>query len=107
MNGLHLLKTAQRVAFGYQLRNGTLVQSARDEQNDVVDHVAVRNEVEEVRQRLHGMIAHVLELDHQLLAQLVVDHGHRQGRRLVGQETAIVRALQVQLEICVRRKLII
>lgn len=100
VNGLHLLEAAQGMAFGDQLRNGTLVQRASDQQDNVVDHVAVRDEVQEVGQRLDGMVAHVLELDHQLLAQLVVDDGDGQRRRLVGQEAAIVRALQMQLQIC-------
>lgn len=99
MYRLHLLKAAQRMAFGYQLRNGTLVQRARDQQYDIIDHIAVRDKVQEVGQRLHRMVAHMLELDHQLLAQLVIDHGHRQRRRLVGQKAAVVRALQMQLQI--------
>lgn len=100
MDGFHLLKAAQRMAFGDQLADGALVQRAGDQQNDVVDHVAVRDEVEERRQRLDGMVAHVLELDDQLLAQLVVDDADGERRRLVGQELAIVGALQVELEVC-------
>ena len=38
---LHLLKAAQRVAFGHELRDGSLVQSPRDQQDDIVNHVAV------------------------------------------------------------------
>lgn len=38
---LHLFKAAQRVTLGHQLRNGPLVQSARDQQDDVIDHIAV------------------------------------------------------------------
>jgi len=45
------------------------------------------------------VVPHVLELDDQLFAQLVVDDGYRQGRGLVGQEAAIVGSLQMQLEI--------
>ena len=41
MDGLHLFKTAQRMALGDQLGNGTLVQCACDQQHYVVNHVAV------------------------------------------------------------------
>lgn len=99
VDGLHLLEAAQRVALGDELVDGALVERARDQQDDVVDHVAVRDEVQEGGQRLHGMIPQVLELNHELLAQLVVDGGHGQGRWLVGQELAVVGALQVQLQV--------
>lgn len=38
---LHLLEAAQWVTLGHQLGDGPLVQSARDQQDDIVDHVAV------------------------------------------------------------------
>lgn len=38
---LHLLKAAQGVALGHQLGDGALVQGARDQQDDIIDHVAV------------------------------------------------------------------
>lgn len=38
---LHLLEAAQRVALGHQLGDGPLVQRARDQQDHVVNHVAV------------------------------------------------------------------
>jgi len=94
-----LLKAAQRMTFRYQFRNGALVKSAGDQQYDVVDHVTVRDVVEERAQRLHGVIAHVLELDDQFLAQLVVNDGHGQWTGFVGQKLAIVGRLQMQLEI--------
>lgn len=97
MDGLHLLETAQRVTLGDQLGNGALVQRARDQQNDIVDHVAVRDEVQESRKRLNGLIAKMLELNHEFLAQLVVDGGDGKGRRLVRQKRAIICALQMQL----------
>lgn len=100
MDRLHLLEAAERMALGDQLADGALMQRAGDQQNDVVDHVAVRDEVEERGQRLDGMVAQMLELDHQLLAQLVVDDADGQRRRLVGQELAVVGALQMQLQIC-------
>ncbi len=99
VDGLHLLEGPQRVALAHQLRDGPLVQGAGDEQDDVVDHVAVGDEVEEGGQLAGGVVAHVLELGHQLLAQVVVDDRHLQRRRHGRQEVAIVRALQVQLQI--------
>ena len=68
---LHLLEAAKRSVLAYELQDGPLVEGTGDEQDDVVDHVAVGDVVEE-----GGLVAHVLELRHQLLAQLVVNHGH-------------------------------
>lgn len=99
MDGLHLLEAAERVALGHQLRDGALVEGARDQQDDVVDHVAVGDEVEEGGEGASRVVAHVLELGDELLPQLVVDHRCLQRARHVGQEVAIVRALQVQLQI--------
>lgn len=45
MNGLHLVKAPQRMAFGNQFRNRSLVQSASNEKNDVINHVAVPIEI--------------------------------------------------------------
>lgn len=39
------------------------MQSTRNQQNDVVNHVAVRDEVKEGGQWLNCMIAHMLEFD--------------------------------------------
>lgn len=55
--------------------------------------------IQEGGQGLHRMVPHVLELCHQLVAQLVVNHRHLEWRRLVGQKVAIVSALKVQLQI--------
>ena len=41
MDCLHLLKAAERVALWDELRDGTLVQCASNQQHNVVDHVAV------------------------------------------------------------------
>ena len=41
----------------------------------------------------------MLEFNHQLLTQLIIDNGNSQGARLIGQKTAIVCALQVQLQV--------
>lgn len=60
----------------------------------------LRDEVHEAGQRLIRLVPHVAELHHHLLLQLVIDDGHGEWRRLVRQETTIVCALQVQLQIC-------
>lgn len=99
VNSLHLLETAQRMALGNQFGNWPLVQCASDQQNDVVNHVAVGDEVQECRQWLDGMVAQVLELNHQLLAQFVVDDRNRQRRWLIGQELTVIGALQMQFQI--------
>lgn len=59
----------------------------------------LRDEVHEASQRLVRLVPHVAELHHHLLLQLVVDDRHGERRRLVGQEAAIVGALQVELQI--------
>lgn len=100
MNGFHLLETSQWMALGNQFGNGTLMQCAGDQQNDVVDHVAVGDEVQKGGQWFDGMVAHMLEFDYQLFAKLIIDDGYRQWRRLVGKELAIVCALQMQFQIC-------
>lgn len=100
MNGLHLLETAQRMAFRNQLGDGALMQCARDQQNDVIDHVTVRDEVQEGGQRLDGMVSQMLELNYQFFAKLIVDDGHRQRRWLVGQELTIIGALQMKFQVC-------
>ena len=60
----------------------------------------VRDEVEEGCEGARGVVAHVLELCDELLAQLVVDHGDLERRRHVGQEVAVVGRLKVQFQIC-------
>lgn len=99
VNGLHLLETSQGVAFGDQLGDGSLVERPGDQQDDVVNHVAVSDEVEEGRERLDGVISHVLELNHKLFAQLIVDDRHSQRRWLIGEELSVIRALQMKLQI--------
>lgn len=39
VNGLHLLKRSKRMALGDKLIDWTLMKSASNQQNDVVDHV--------------------------------------------------------------------
>lgn len=41
VNRFHLLKAAQWVTLWHQLRDGPLVQGARNEQDDVINHIAV------------------------------------------------------------------
>lgn len=72
------------------------MQCARDQQNDIVNHVAVRDEVQECGQRFNGMITQMLEFDDEFLAQFIVDNWHRQRRRFVCQKLAIIRSLQMK-----------
>ena len=62
-------------------------------------NIPVSYEVEEGGEGTRGVIAHVLELCHELLAQFVVDHGDLERRRHVGQEIAVVGRLKVQFQI--------
>ena len=47
VDGLHLFEASERVALGHQLGDGPLVQCSGDQQDDVVDHVAVGDVVQE------------------------------------------------------------
>ncbi len=100
VNGLHLLETSEGVAFWHKLGDRPLVEGAGDQQNDVVNHVAVCDVVQERSQRSGGMVPHVLELGDELLFQLVVDDADLQRARDIGQEVPVVGALQVELQIC-------
>lgn len=46
------------------------------------------------------MVPQVLELDNEFFTELVVDGRDRQGAGLVGEERAIISALEVELQIC-------
>ena len=59
-----------------------------------------RDEVEESGKRLGALVADVTELRDKLLAQPLVNDRDRECARLVRQQVAIVRRLQVQLEVC-------
>lgn len=61
------------MAFRDQLRDWPLVQSASDQQDDVINHVAVSDEVQECGQWLNRVVPEVLEFNDELLAQLVID----------------------------------
>ena len=62
-------------------------------------YAPVSDEVEEGGECAGGVVAHVLKLGDELLAQFVVDDGDLQRRRHVGQEVAVVGRLQVQLQV--------
>lgn len=69
------------------------MQSACYEQDNVVDHVTVRDKIQERWEGLNSMVAKMLELDDQFFAQFVVDRGDGQGRRFVRQKRPVIRAL--------------
>jgi len=83
----------------YQFRYGALVKCPGNQQYDVVNHVTVCDVIEERAEGFHGMVAHVLKFNNELLAQLVIDNGHRQRAGFVCQKLAVVRGLQMQLKI--------
>lgn len=99
MNGLHLLKAPQWMAFGNELRDWALMEGARDQQDNIVDHVAVSDKVQEGGQRLYSVIPHVLEFNHQLLPQFIINHGHRERGGLIGQELTIISTLKMELQV--------
>lgn len=72
------------------------MQSSSNQQNDIIDHVAVGDEIQKSRQRFNGMISQVLEFDDQFFAQLIINDGHRQRRWLIGQKLTVIGSLQMQ-----------
>lgn len=72
------------------------MQSTSDQQNNVVNHVAVCNEIQESRHGLYRVVPEVLELDHELFTQLIINSRYGQGAGLVCQECSIVCALKVK-----------
>lgn len=95
MYSFHLFKATQWMTLGNQFRNGSLVQSTSDQQNNIVNHIAIGDEVQETGQRLHSMIAHMLELNDQLFAQLVINNRNGQWWGFIGQKGAVICALQM------------
>ena len=83
------------MAFGHQFRNGTLVERACDQQNDVINHVAVSDEVQESGSVSYGMITHMLELRHQFFFQIVINLADLEWAGDVSQEITVVSALQM------------
>ena len=74
------------------------MKSSSDEQHDVVDHVAVSNEVKEHSELSSALVPHVLKLSDEFLPQLVLYHGHLEAA-LVVEKVAVVGGLQMQLEV--------
>ena len=59
----------------------------------------VRDIVEEGAERRHGLVADVLELDHKVATQLLVNDGDWDGAWLILEEVTVVRGLQLNLQI--------
>merc|ERR550534_804302 len=98
VDGLHLFETTERMTFSNQLGDWSLVKSSSDEQHDVVDHVAVGDEVKEHGELAGALVPHMLKLSDEFLPQLVLYHGHLEAA-LVVEEVAVVGGLQMQLEV--------
>lgn len=49
----HLLEASQRVTLWHQLRDGPLVEGSRDQQDDVINHIAVPEVTREVGRGCH------------------------------------------------------
>jgi len=92
------------VALVNELMGITLVESAGNEQNDIVDHVAVGDVVQEGGQGLDSVSPEVLELFHHLLCALFSNGRRGQRGGLVLEEVAIISAGKMQLEVCKKRK---
>lgn len=60
---------------------------------------SLRDEVHETGQWFIRLVPHVAKLHHHFLLQLVINNRHCERRGLVGQEAAIVCALQMKLQI--------
>jgi len=55
----------------------------------------LRDVIKKGREWSNGLIPQMLELDHQLLLQFIVNDRDKKGTRLVGQEIAIVCSLEM------------
>lgn len=53
---LHLLEAAQRVTLRHQFRDGPLVEGAGDQQDDVIDHIAVPGDTQQVGRACHDSL---------------------------------------------------
>ena len=60
---------------------------------------ALRDVIQEGGHGFDGMVTEMLELNNQLLLEFVVDDGHIERARLIGQEVAVVCALKMQFQI--------
>ena len=74
------------------------MKSPSDKQHNVVNHVAVGDEIQEHGELASALIPHVLKLRDELLPQLVLDNGHLEAA-LVVEEVAVVGGLEMQLEV--------
>ena len=74
------------------------MKSSCNKEHNVVDHIAVSDEVHEAGHGSSSMVAHVLELGDQLLPQFVVNHRNLKAA-LIGQEVAIISGLEVKLQV--------
>lgn len=71
------------------------MERACDQQNDVINHVAVSDEVQESGSVSYGMITHMLELRHQFFFQIVINLADLEWAGDVSQEITVVSALQM------------
>jgi len=93
------LEPAQRVASLQELSCVALVQGPRDKQRDVIDHVAVGEELEESGRRTGGLGEQVTKFSYELVGHFASE---RRGRGVWGQggeEVAVCRS-QLELDIC-------
>lgn len=72
------------------------MECASDEKNDVINHVAVSDEIQESWKWLNGMISHVLELNDELLAQLVIDDRNGKWWWFIREKRTIICSLKVE-----------
>mmetsp|Transcript_18742 Transcript_18742/g.38511 ORF Transcript_18742/g.38511 Transcript_18742/m.38511 type:complete len:274 (+) Transcript_18742:577-1398(+) len=90
-----LFEHAEWVALGNELVDVATGQGTFQEEHDVLDHVFVRDEVEEGREGLDGLGAEVLEFRHQLLDSRLLQPSGNQSVHIC-QSVSVVRLAQVQ-----------
>lgn len=72
-----------------------LVQCSQGEENDIVDHVRIRDVVHKRRKRLDSIGSDVVELGNKLLRRLVGNGSGGQRKGFVGKEVAIVSSREL------------
>mmetsp|Transcript_68360 Transcript_68360/g.147506 ORF Transcript_68360/g.147506 Transcript_68360/m.147506 type:complete len:387 (-) Transcript_68360:166-1326(-) len=95
------LEHTQRVALRNEVVDVSAAESPTQQQHDVLDHVLVGDEIHEGAQGLHGLRAHILELDHHLAQRSLLDQS-RGDRGVHSQKLVVISLLKVQFDVLKR-----
>lgn len=83
----------------FEFRNVSIVKSASDEKNDIVNHVAICDEVQKRSQRFNRISPKKVKVVNHRKCALLCNRGRVKRRRLVHQKVTVGGAAQVDLHI--------